>query len=48
MRLVGYLISEDKKNNLYLYEYKSPFDGFHYLVKPFDEEKKNMIFEIER
>ena len=48
MRPVGYLMAPDKKNNMYLYEYKSPFDGFHYIVKPFDEERKDMVFEIDR
>lgn len=47
MRPVGYLMAPDRKNNMYLYEYKSPFDGFHYMVKPFDEERKDMVFEID-
>ena len=46
MRPLGYL----KKDTvlLYIYEYKSPFDGFHYFIQPIDKEKASVIVEIDR
>ena len=46
MRPLGYLKKDDTLLNIY--EYKSPFDGFHYFIQPIEKEKQGVVVEIDK